>query len=758
MIIANTQFKKRRLATWTSPNEKTKNQIDFILINKRNKELVTNCSTLSTPDVSDHKLIRMKFKTNFQKFRKSIDKSCKLDYLNDPIVREDYEIKLNNRFDKLNELQDPEELLTLIETSINNTILQVEPKNNVTKPEWISEQSKKAIEEKKNIRKEKGEKCTEYKIIKAEVKKLIKKDKMKQIEDQCNDLNKLPPNQRYYQIIKKLRNNYPKQFGWGIKRQDGTITYNKEEILQEWEKFYENLYYDEPNNNEIITDEELNLPPFTLEEVKHAIKQLKCGKAPGIDKIHAEMLKAGGDSIAKALLKLFNRILETNKIPENFKKAEIILIHKKGDRNECKNYRPISLLNHTYKTFTLTLANRIKNELYSFLPKSQAAYQPGRTTIEQIICIEQIIEKAIEFNKPLYAIFIDFTKAFDSVKLPSLWQALDKSTINKKYIQLLRNTYVGSKSRIKTDIGTTRFINILKGVKQGDVLSAVLFCVILAAILIEVEHDTGYNIGGHLISNLGYADDMALLNENPKKLQIFLNAFCETAEKSGLKINIEKTNAFTTAKDEPNIQINGRQIKYIDNFTYLGHNINNKNDHQTALDARIAKGWIAVNKNKALLNSPRLSIKTKVKVYQTYIVPVLLYGCECITWSKKLLKQIEIFQNKIMRLITGVKLQDHVTITSLRSRTKIPSIEREIKERKLRLFGHLKRQETGLVKMCIEGMVNGKRKIGRPQRRWRDDIPEWTGKNWNTINSLTRDRRKWKGLVKAQSAKSGKCG
>ena len=73
------------------------------------------------------------------------------------------------------------------------------------------------------------------------------------------------------------------------------------------------------------------------------------------------------------------------------------------------------------------IGNRITNDLYSCLPISQAAYQPGRGTVEQIFALSQMIEKSIEFNKPLYLVFIDFTKAFDSIKLDKLWSILDKN-------------------------------------------------------------------------------------------------------------------------------------------------------------------------------------------------------------------------------------------------------------------------------------------------------------------------------------------
>ena len=114
---------------------------------------------------------------------------------------------------------------------------------------------------------------------------------------------------------------------------------------------------------------------------------------------------------------------------------------------ECGNYRPISLLSPIYKVFISIIASRVKRDLYDSFTASQAPYQPGRGTIEQIIALEQIIEKSIEFNNPVRIEFIDFTKAFDSIKLDKLW--------NKGYINLLKLTYDESSAQIKTGIGIT---------------------------------------------------------------------------------------------------------------------------------------------------------------------------------------------------------------------------------------------------------------------------------------------------------------
>ena len=94
-----------------------------------------------------------------------------------------------------------------------------------------------------------------------------------------------------------------------------------------------------------------------------------------------------------------------------------------------------------------------------------------------------IIEKSVEFNNPLHFVFIDFTKAFDSVDQRAVWRALEKTCINKRYINLLKTLYTDSTAIIKTDLGFTEAIKILRGVKQGDILAALLFVLLVSEVL-----------------------------------------------------------------------------------------------------------------------------------------------------------------------------------------------------------------------------------------------------------------------------------
>jgi len=136
--------------------------------------------------------------------------------------------------------------------------------------------------------------------------------------------------------------------------------------------------------------------------VKSALQSLKKGKAPGI--ISAELLQAGENHTVTALHTLFNAVQEQEQIPENWGKAIITPIYKKGDKRECKNYRGISLLSIPGKVFTKVLQRRMKQYVEEAMAEEQAGFRPGRGTIDQLLAIIQMAEKYIEHNQPCYLI------------------------------------------------------------------------------------------------------------------------------------------------------------------------------------------------------------------------------------------------------------------------------------------------------------------------------------------------------------------
>lgn len=124
-----------------------------------------------------------------------------------------------------------------------------------------------------------------------------------------------------------------------------------------------------------------------------------------------------------------------NELPQN-NGTMIIIIHKKGDISNLNNYRPISLLSHTYKLFTKIIEKRLINKLDFYQPREQAGFRSGYGTSDHLLVIKTLIEKIIEYNKPLVLIFVDFEKAFDTIEQQIMLKALAESRVDHRYSAL----------------------------------------------------------------------------------------------------------------------------------------------------------------------------------------------------------------------------------------------------------------------------------------------------------------------------------
>ena len=144
-------------------------------------------------------------------------------------------------------------------------------------------------------------------------------------------------------------------------------------------------------------------------EVKKTLKEMKNKKAPSTDNLTSDIMILGGEESVKQLINIFNQILETKKIPAEWKEAKMIILHKKGDMRDIKNYRPISLLSHMFKLFTLRiLQKRMERVLDENQPREQAGFRKGYSTVDHLQTIIQLIEKCNEFKRPLCIEYTDW--------------------------------------------------------------------------------------------------------------------------------------------------------------------------------------------------------------------------------------------------------------------------------------------------------------------------------------------------------------
>jgi len=305
-------------------------------------------------------------------------------------------------------------------------------------------------------------------------------------------------------------------------------------VKKRWKEYFEKLLNEE-YPKEVLESMSWNEGLIGLvgeEEVRDAVKAMKKKKAVGPDGVPVEVWKMLGDVSIGWLKNLLNKILIEGKMPEDWRKSFIVPIFKgKGNIQECGNYRGIKLMSHSMKIWEKIIEKRIRSE--TSISGNQFGFMPGKSTMEPLFCVRQLVEKYREKNKKLCMVFIDLEKAYDRVPREVLRWALMRKNVPKMYVNLIQDMYEGSSTSVKSRCGISEGFSIGVGVHQGSALSPYLFSVVMDEVSKEIQGDIPWC--------MMFADDIVLIGENLEVVNNRLNEWRLALEEKGLRISRNKT-------------------------------------------------------------------------------------------------------------------------------------------------------------------------------------------------------------------------
>ena len=292
----------------------------------------------------------------------------------------------------------------------------------------------------------------------------------------------------FWKIRKQILNSN-KQLEYDLITEDGTKVEEKEQAQEYIAKYFENLYCARPpkpeyidRSNEIenqvkswaiLTNQEPPTP-INMQELDNAIKCLKRGKSCGQDDIPNEAFIEADRNTRKILLETLNQILTQKIVPEQWQVGEITRIYKgKGIKGKCSNERGITVSSNMGKLLERIINNRAKMEIN--ISDAQAGGKQKRATTDHLLILKDIIRQQKRRRKPLYITFLDVTKAYDKAWLDGLLYNMYNRGVQGATWNMIRKLNQNLKAEVKTKHGNTRSITIKDSIRQGGVLSVMMY-------------------------------------------------------------------------------------------------------------------------------------------------------------------------------------------------------------------------------------------------------------------------------------------
>ena len=315
---------------------------------------------------------------------------------------------------------------------------------------------------------------------------------------------------------------------------------------------------------------------ISLVEVKQVLKIIKAGKAAGCDEIMVEWLKFGGDRMTYALWVLCNSVWLSEKCPEEWSKGVITLLYKDGDVRDPLNYRGITLLSVVGKVFMRVLNARLAAhcEGEDLLVDEQAGFRVGRSCADQLLILTEVLAEHRQVGKKVVACFIDVRKAYDRVWRDGLWRALWQKGVRGRMWRVLKEYYEKVQSAVRLDGGNTEWFDVDVGVRQGCVISPMLFDVFVDQLAREVKAlKLGVEAGAERLALLLYADDIVVLANSVEELQRMMKAVEGFCKRWRLQVNMSKTKVVefgARGVGKAKVYWKGEELEEVDEYKYLG--------------------------------------------------------------------------------------------------------------------------------------------------------------------------------------------
>ena len=476
----------------------------------------------------------------------------------------------------------------------------------------------------------------------------------------------------FWSDIKKIRGNN-KSISSVI---DGKVA--KKDIVTVFKDKYENVFnsvsYDkcamEALLNAIEKDIEISCNESKCEQSMHYVEcnivhkvmsHVKNGKSDGYDGLTSDYFINATPLLYKYISILFSMMIKYNYVPMNLCVSTMVSIpkNKMGNLSDSNNYRGIALSSILGKIFDLCIIDLQSNALHT--DDLLFAYKSGMSTIQCVGMIKETVSYYISKSSNVYMCMIDASKAFDRVNLVLLFKKLYQRGMCPYILRLLINMYIKQRMRVAWNGCYSDFFSISNGVKQGGVLSPLLFNVYVQDLVVELrKYAIGCHVSGCFTGVFAYADDVTLLAPSCQAINKMLMRCESYADRHDIIFNSSKTKCMLFSSVSCNTQSKGcvmfmgSRLSFVNECTLLGIPISD-NIFDTNVSSTVRSFYIKSNSVKSDFYS--LPYDIQFSLFSMYCLDV--YGCQLWNFNDNSNECFYTAWRKVLRVMWNLPYRTH---------------------------------------------------------------------------------------------------
>lgn len=396
--------------------------------------------------------------------------------------------------------------------------------------------------------------------------------------------------------------------------------------------------------------------PIEANEFELQLNRMKNKKATGVDQVSAEMIKYADPGTKEKIRMIMEKCLGGATIPSEWKEARIHPIHKKGDTGVAENYRGIAIVNGIYKLYAQIICARLNTycEEHDLLPDCQNGFRKQRSTIDAIYVLNHCVQTTLARGKQLYAAFVDYKAAFDTVNRDKLFSRMEKMGIPQYLVEAIRGIYRETIYYIEG----TRFLTS-KGLRQGCPLSPLLFALYTSDMesVLRKWQSGGVVVKRKKIFMLAYADDVAIVAHSPEELKDMLKCLLRYSSARDLVISTGKSKVMRFsrggAKSKQKWVCGTETLEEVNRFLYLGFMFQGNGSHNAHVKEMSSRAASQVSRVWSLAERkfPE-NFMVRMQMFTSLVEPTALYGCEI--FGFQVYEELERIQRKYIRWTLGL--------------------------------------------------------------------------------------------------------